>query len=227
MLKGILDTSSYLIGILEEDISLKEARYNQQKGRRDQLRESISQKENDLAESIKKKELLEEVNILFHETADFARDQSRQQIESLVTKFLQYVFGENFSFEIELEQSRGQAWAEFYVVSNQGEYKVKNKPQDARGGGVVDVVSLALRVAVLESHQSPPVDGPIILDEPAKHVSEEYIVKVTKFLKEINGLFGRQIIVVTHQGHLAQVADKSFRVELKEGKSEVIDGILA
>lgn len=215
-----------LIKELEANINHLKSSYNQQKGRKEQLEEDIEKKEKELLKCKSEIELLEQVNILFHETSEFAREQSRQQIESLVTNFLQYVFGENFSFEIEIRNRGGQPWADFYVVSQQGKYRVKNEPQDARGGGVVDVVSLALRIAILESHQKPKINGPVILDEPAKHVSEEYIVKVTRFLKQVNEMFGRQIIVVTHQQHLSEVADKAFRVELKEAKSQISTEII-
>ncbi len=216
-----LNSTHLLIEELEEHISEITGIYNQQKGRKEQLEEDINNKDKTLLDCQVEKELLEQVNLLFHETSEFAREQSRQQIESLVTSFLQYVFGDNFSFEIELRNRGGQPWADFYVVSKQGDYQVKNEPQQARGGGVVDVVSLALRIAILESHQNPKILGPLILDEPAKHVSEEYIVKVTQFLKQVNEMFDRQIIIVTHQQHLSEVADKAFRVELKKGKSQV------
>ncbi|TDX52908.1 hypothetical protein [Orenia marismortui] len=226
MLESNLNNPNMLIKELEANINHLKSSYNQQKGRKEQLEEDIEKKEKELLKCKSEIELLEQVNILFHETSEFAREQSRQQIESLVTNFLQYVFGENFSFEIEIRNRGGQPWADFYVVSQQGKYRVKNEPQDARGGGVVDVVSLALRIAILESHQKPKINGPVILDEPAKHVSEEYIVKVTRFLKQVNEMFGRQIIVVTHQQHLSEVADKAFRVELKEAKSQISTEII-
>jgi len=210
-----------IINSLEENVNRLQSEYDQKKGTKEHIEQVIAESRLKLEKRKSERDLLEQVNLLFHETSEFAREQSRQQIESLVTHFLQYVFGENFSFEIELRNRGGQPWADFYVVSQEGKYRVKNEPQDARGGGVVDVVSLALRIAILQSHNNPPIDGPIILDEPAKHVSDEYIVRVTQFLKEVHGFSERQIVVVTHQQHLSEVADKAFRVELKEGKSEV------
>ncbi|MGM0471388.1 MAG: ATP-binding protein, partial [Bacillota bacterium] len=158
--------------------------------------------------------------ILLQQTSEYAREQARQQIESLVSKALQYIFGPEFSFEIELDEKRGRPSADFFVVSEYQGQELKNNPQSARGGGIVDVVSLALRVAILESYR-PQVGGPLVLDEPAKHVSEEYLFNVAQFLKHINQHFGRQVIIITHKSHLNEIGDQAFRVQLNQGISEV------
>ncbi|MCK8826538.1 ATP-binding protein [Natroniella acetigena] len=212
---------------LEVNLQQKKSDYNRRQGKKEQLLEVKQQKKDDLEQIKVERDLLDKVNVLLQETSEYAREQAKQQIEALVTQALQYVFGEEFSFEIELKNHRNRPWAEFYVLSQRGDYKLRNKPQDARGGGVVDVVSLALRVAILQSYQHPPLVGPLVLDEPAKHVSEEYIVNVTQFLKKVSEMFARQVIVVTHQCHLSQVADKSFRVELAGEESQVTTDIIS
>ena len=95
---------------------------------------------------------------------------------------------------------------------------LKTKPQEARGGGIVDIISLALRVAMLQCGPGK-IEGPLLLDEPAKHVSEEYITQVGEFLRQVSKSFNRQVIIVTHDRHLSEIADKSYRIELKEGIS--------
>jgi DNA repair exonuclease SbcCD ATPase subunit len=216
-----MEGTKEILTALEEYIDKKKAVYNSQQGRKEQLeetRENISQQ---LIEAKEKIDLLDQVNIYLQQVSDYARQQAKEQIEALVTQALQFVFGEQFSFEVEIEEKRSRPAAEFYVVSQYGNQTIKNRPQDSRGGGVVDVVSLALRVAVLQTFSRPKIIGPLVLDEPAKHVSDEYITRVTKFLKNVSEMYERQIIVVTHQQHLSQVADKSLLVELDGSKSQV------
>ncbi|MGM0501482.1 MAG: ATP-binding protein [Bacillota bacterium] len=210
-----------LLTALKEDIEQKKAVYNNQKGQQEQLKETKEQIIENLKKSREEIDLLEQVNIYLQQVSDYARQQAKEQIEALVTQALQFVFGEQFSFEVEIEEKRSRPAAEFYVVSKYGNQKIKNRPQDARGGGVVDVVSLALRIAVLQTFSKPKIIGPLVLDEPTKHVSEEYITRVTKFLKNVAEMYGRQIIVVTHQQHLSQVADRALLVELDDSKSQV------
>ncbi len=215
-----------LIDSLTESIEEKEADYQKRQGRKEQLLEDRLEKKQELTKVKAEIEELEKVNLLLQQTAEYAREQARQQMEYLVTKALQIVFGDKFRFEIELTQSRNRPSAEFYVISEQGGKEIKNTPQDSRGGGVVDVVSLALRVAMLLSYNNPPLAGPLVLDEPAKHVSGEYIKNVTNFLKEVNQISKRQIIVITHQQHLSEVADKAFQVELDGKASNVTTSIM-
>lgn len=166
-------------------------------------------------------EELEQVRILIQETADHAREQARIQIELVVTNALQSIFGADLEFRVKIEEVRGRPEAEFYVSSTYGgDNIVETKPQDARGGGVVDVISLALRIALMEL-TNPKVEGPIILDEPAKHVSAEFSIHVADFLKSVSETFGRQVIMVTHNHHLSESADRAYDVEIKDGASVV------
>jgi len=206
---------------LAEKIEEMKRIYLVNKGKAEQLAQRKEQKEEALAKLREQKEILEQVRILLQQTSEFAREQARQQVEWLVTSALQAIFGPELEFKIELNEARGRPEAEFYVVSQYGGVEVKVKPQDARGGGIIDVISLALRFAIIHLFQ-PPIGGPIILDEPAKHVSEEYIANVAQFLKDISIYFQRQVIMVTHNNYLSEMGDTSYRVELKDGKSQVI-----
>lgn len=216
---------------LEFDKSIEEIeKYTQQlmveyamkKNMKEKLEKDLNAKQNELEEVANLIDVLEQVRLLLQRASEYAREQIKQQIEMLVTHCLQFVFGPNLEFEIELSEVRGKTNAEFYVVSTYDDVKIKTKPQDARGGGVVDVISLALRIAVIQSTDLYK-DGPLILDEPAKHVSNEYINNVAQFLKQISDVFHRQIIMVTHNQYLSEIADLAYKVELKNGISEVTE----
>ncbi|MBS7530848.1 ATP-binding protein [Hazenella sp. IB182353] len=166
------------------------------------------------------KELMDKVHAIFDLSAQHAREQAKQQLETLVTNALQYVFGPTFGFVIELKSHSGNPTAEFYVTTTYDEEIIQNKPQDARGGGIVDIISLALRVALIETVRPRP-EGPIILDEPGKHISEDYILPMIEFLKSIGETFNRQIIMVTHNTHLTESSDYAYHVRIQDGKSQV------
>lgn len=204
---------------LENKIQSMTVEYAMKKTIKESLEKKLQQKTVELKETKNTIDTLEQVRILLQRTSEYAREQIKQQIELLVTHCLQFVFGPNIEFSIELVEARGRTEAHFYVISTyDNNYKVKTKPQDARGGGVVDVISLALRIAVIQSTNLYK-DGPLILDEPAKHVSSEYIVNVAQFLKQISKIFNRQIIMVTHDQYLSEIADLAYNVELKNGSS--------
>lgn len=173
------------------------------------------------AEKLEDIEVLEQAKILLQESSRYAKEQVKVQLEKLVTSGLQYIFEEDLRFEIAITESgKARTEAEFYVVSKQDGEEIRTKPESARGGGIVDVVSLILRVAVLQSY-TPAVEGPLILDEPVKMVSANYIEKVGEFLQQLNQYFGRQIIMATHNIYLTEIADKKYSVSQNQGISQV------
>jgi DNA repair exonuclease SbcCD ATPase subunit len=198
---------------LESKINLLRDYLAREEGKKEKIIEQIN-KTSALLEDVNSQiDLLEKVALVFKKTSEFAREQAKRQIETIVTKCLQYVFESNIEFEIDLNELRNKANAEFYVTNDVDGISLKTKPEISRGGGVVDIVSLALRIAFLQTHK-PPIEGPLILDEPAKHVSEDYIYNVGEFLKQTSEMFNRQIIMVTHNQHLSAIGDKSYKVEL-------------
>lgn len=210
------------IASLDHAIAGLRDHYNRRLGEQDAILRKKKQIEERLEGLRIEIDKLQQVKILLQESSAFAREQARRQIETMVTNALQFIFGdEDLEFRVVIEEVRGRAEGEFLVVSKYGgELPVQTRPQDARGGGVVDVISLALRAALLQANR-PRLDGPIMLDEPAKHVSEEYSRQVAEFLKQLSTAFGRQIIMVTHNQHLANTGDTAYMVEMRSGKSYV------
>lgn len=175
-----------------------------------------------VAGKLDRKNHLGEIQTLLVNTADEAREVGRQRMEKVVTRALQSVFGPDFTFEIEMDESGGKPIARFLVCSiGENGDVIKNEPQDSRGGGINDIVAFALQVAVLVVYNEPKIQGPIILDEPGKHVSEEYAVKFGEFLEFVSRTFNRQIIMVTHQPHLAATANRTLVSQIIGGKTVV------
>ena len=206
----------------ELDIYLDEIKafYSREQGKKEKLLEQIEESEENISKIQKEVELIDKVGILLQSTSEFARNQAKIQTENLVTNCLQYIFENNIQFEIEIGELYDRPNAEFYVTSEVDDIVIKTKPELARGGGIVDIISLALRIAFLQIHK-PQIEGPLILDEPAKHVSEDYIFNVADFLKKSSEMFQRQIIMVTHNDHLASIGTTSYRVHLRGSESQI------
>ncbi|EFA90478.1 ATPase [Peptoniphilus lacrimalis DNF00528] len=204
---------------LNQKLEQINSKLNIEKGKLQVISQNFENTKKELDKEIKYEDLLTKVILLFQKTATYAREQSKRQVEDLVTRCLQFIFETDIEFLIELSEKRSVPNAEFYVRSNYDEgYSIITKPELERGGGVVDIISIALRIAFIQLHK-PVLQGPIILDEPGKHVSEDYIFNLGDFLSKSSSLFKRQIIMVTHNAHLAQICDKSYSVDIKNGVS--------
>lgn len=208
---------------LEEKVNELKAKYYSRVGERDALAADISilQKEID-ANKLKSMEFSSLMEV-YRQTAEEAREGFSQVLADNVTCALQHVFGPDFKFIIENKESGGRPVTEFYVEYESGGVTLKNRPKDAMGGGVVDIICTGLQVAVKKLFQNPPMRGPMIFDEPGKHVSEEYAVRLGTFLNDISSTYGFQMIINTHQRHLAEQADKRFLVQIRKGASVVED----
>lgn len=208
---------------LDNKINMLKNYFSRESGKRDKVSEQIQINKAKISKINENIELLENVNILLQKTSEYGREQAKKQIEIIVTNCLQYVFDSNIEFIIELEQLYGKPNAEFYVITKSDNEVIKTKPELSRGGGIVDIISLALRISFLQIHK-PLVEGPLILDEPAKHVSEEYIFNVADFLKRISEMFNRQVIMVTHNNHLSSISTCSYKVHL-EGTQSIVEKV--
>jgi DNA repair exonuclease SbcCD ATPase subunit len=189
-------------------------------GARELLRQQLAEQKIALTDAECSIDTWEKVQILLTKTSEFAREQLKTRIEETVTAALQAVFGEGMEFRIIITTFRDQPAAEWQVVSKYGDIEVAGNPQDARGGGITDIVSLALRLAMMELAR-PKVTGPVVLDEPGKMVSKEFAANMAYFLKEYAAKTGRQIILVTHNEELAAMGNKTYQV-IKNGLGESV-----
>lgn len=185
----------------------------------ERLEEEKAQREARGAELEREAETLEKVCEVFRAASESARERARRKVEAAVTDALQAVFGPGIRFKAAVGDRGGRPYAEFTVESKYGGARTETPILEARGGGVVDVASLALRTlaAVITS----PGKAPIVLDEPGKHLSEGYSAAFGELLKSISRETGRQFIVVTHDPRLAEMADRVYRVEQVNGVSRM------
>lgn len=182
------------------------------------LEDRKSNLENKLEEISTNIDTLEKVQILFQKTSEYAREQGRVAISNMTTSMLNFIFDDKYKFDIELDLKRNVASAEFYVTEEYEDRILKTKPQESRGGGIVDVIGLALRLSFLEQ-ANPKIEGPLILDEPAKHVSSEYTDLIGEFLVKYSSSRDRQIIMITHNEHLANLSENGYRISNENGTS--------
>ena len=199
----------------------KKNKYYEDLGEKKSIENNIKRLEENLKKINNESEELILVDTLLKETADFSRLQSSKEIESIVTSCLDLVFNSKMEFKIELSQLRGKNSAEFFIIEMDEDKKYTYKIEDTRGGGVIDILSLALRIAfILKIY--PPVKGPIVLDEPAKHVSDDYIFNIADFIKKISEEFDKQIIIISHNEHLSSIGDNSYKI-YKENLHSVVN----
>jgi DNA repair exonuclease SbcCD ATPase subunit len=136
--------------------------------------------------------ILEAQNIAQH-VAQLVQQQAHQQIASIVSRCLEAIFDEPYTFVIEFDRKRGRTEAAL-TFQRDG---ISVDPMTASGGGVVDVAAFALRLSCMLLSK-PSVRKLLILDEPFKFVSAEYRPRLRSMIESLSKELGVQFLVVTH-----------------------------
>ncbi len=165
-------------------------------------------------------QVLREACRLLAQSSASVRESARRDVEEFVNNTLRFIFGPELTFKIGFAKRDQKIVAEFSILSSSGAVPLEGMLQESQGAGIVDVVSLALRIAFLEGHQ-PRLPGPLLLDEPVKHLSDQYALGLSRFLKTVADSFGRQIVMATHDQHLTAAADMLYVFERREGETFV------
>lgn len=138
-------------------------------------------------------------------------------ISNLISSAIDGVFPNNeYEFKVKFIERRGKT--ECDLVLTNGDEEIN--PIEATGGGLVDIISLALRVSFL-SMQNKKYEPVLLLDEPFKHLSTDLQNQAAIMLKELADKIGLQVIYISHSEDVSEIADKVFTVKKVKGISHV------
>ena len=178
------------------------------------LKKDIANIENNITTFEDMNKNFEKVIIILTQAATTSRNNARAHFEKIITDALQFVSqSQDYEFVIKELTGRAKASYEFYIKSTVNGVECIQKPEDANGGGFVDIISVAAKYAYLEIFNDPKImSGTLLYDEPGKMISEQMSVKFAEYIKFLGNHYGRQTIMVTHNDNLSNVADKTFIV---------------
>lgn len=138
--------------------------------------------------------------------ASDTQKQFEVSFSRLVSAALSTIFGPDaYEFRAVFVERRGRMECDF-VLERDGE---TISPEDAVGGGVMDILSMALRIAYWSLKKTAPV---FILDEPFKFLSPSHHAKASALLEFLSKKLGIQFIVVSHQTGMVERADAVWKV---------------
>lgn len=153
---------------------------------------------------------IDEGEILLQRIAKEAQDGLVFMVEDVVQSALNSVFPHMYKFILSFSIARGKSAAVITLMDNLGN---EVDPMESNGGGIVDVVSFALRVAMVTLASE---EKTMILDEPFKWISSGYKEAAGDMLKALADQMGIQFIVVTHDDVIIEAADRVFRSKVNK-----------
>lgn len=139
------------------------------------------------------------------------QEEVQSFLEDLVTTSLQGTMpDEGYTFLIDFKTIRDQIEVKFYLVKD--EDKIIEPREDLCGGTVLDNCAFSLKIGVL--HLEEFEDPILLLDEPFKNVTPNYLPAVSKMVVDICNQLGLQIVmVVPEESHFMEMANNMIHIE--------------
>lgn len=194
------------------------AELERRKGQKRQLEKTIASANDKLALLSKQRLLTEEAQTVIQKVAQMTQDEIKFHITDIANLAMAAIFDAPYEMSVDFTVKRGKVDAELFFTR----LGHRIDPLKEAGGGVVDIASFALRLALwcLKSRGSK-TRNTIILDEPFRFLSQDLQPKASVMVGELSKRLNMQIIMVTHNESLIEAADKVFYVTNKNGVSHV------
>ena len=189
---------------------------------KEQLKDEINNKEIDLEQQ----KLFEQTNLFLSQILSNVQSTYEDTFGNIGSSMLSKIFGENKVLRFKFNDKQEKNPSVSIMISQPfGDEDILTDIEYAEGGGIKDVVALALRLGMIEIY-TPKQDGMLVLDEPFRYMAKnESLLAAGDFLKSFSDETQRQILLVTHRPELQVYADRVFNLELDKDKRVVVDQI--
>lgn len=176
-------------------------------GEQARIQKELKENQKALDESIKREKTAAEAKELVLSVAKITQANIGDRISELVSLALAAIWEDPYEFIIDFVEKRGATEADLWF-SREGN---QIEPLAAAGGGVADVASIALRLAIWSLNKTSPI---FILDEPFRNLHGiELNEKASLMLKELSQQLGLQIIMAAADDNMVYGADNSIKLD--------------
>lgn len=183
-----------------------------------QLKKDITDIKKNIKSSKKELKNVETAQVIIQTVAEQTQKQLVYQLTEIVDLALSSVYDDPYEFRLDFIQKRGKTEADIYFVRN----GKRRNPMTGSGGGVVDVASFALRLALWSLNNT---EKTIIIDEPFKNLDKKRQIKAGEMITLLSKKLGIQFILTSHEDAIINTADKVFDTQLVNKVSVVKEGL--
>lgn len=141
------------------------------------------------------------------------------EVDRVVTMAVRTLFDDTYRFDLEIKAGAGALQCRPVIWELLEGTEHEFSPKDDMGGSIIDPIGLALRV-VLQQYDPEPTRASLWLDEPMKNVGKgELLLRAGQLIAEISHGLKIQMVIITHEPELAEIADRAWRVVRSNGRS--------
>jgi DNA repair exonuclease SbcCD ATPase subunit len=194
-----------------------EQTYNHIMAKYDMLISDIQTKDSEIEELQKQAFLLDNSKQFLVGFSEYSREKIKWKLENIVNSALNCIYQDKIiKFKILPNKTKRGLQYDVYVETNGSLTPIT----DAKGGGVMDVVAISLKIAFLRLYRNHTRQV-MILDEPFKYLDDQRIHLAVEWLKTISEKMGIQFLIVSHEDAIIQNSNKVYMVKQINGKSEI------
>ena len=187
---------------------------NKMKLKKDSAKELLESRNKRLSEIKEETETLLKSQAVLQEVAKEVQSKLSIKIENIVNLGLKTCFGDEYEFRLRYVSARGKTETNFVLLQNGKDID----PMNQNGGGLIDILTLCLRIAVYNISRT---DNVIIFDESMKYVSRGLRNQAAELIHTLSEQLGLQFIEVTHIPEFEELSDKKFNIRKIKGVSEI------
>lgn len=158
---------------------------------------------------------IEEAQKIIQSVSIEIQKQIKYNIENIINSAIESIFEKKYIFKLEFVVRRNTTEIDILLESNEG---VIETPVNSIGGGLIDIISISLRLAFWALFAKKK-NNTIILDEPFKFLSKSFQSKAGEMIKKVSEMLGLQLIIITHIPDIIDCANVVYTVEQIEGNS--------
>jgi hypothetical protein len=187
---------------------------NKSRGKLESLESRKKVLSNNQSKLVIRQKALEEAQAFIQQIARDTQEQLKFNIVDTVNLCIATCFS-NITFDIDFKIQNNRTVAR--LIYKKGDYEID--PLDGSGGGIVDLTSLALRMALWNISKTENV---IILDEPLKWLQpKELQMEAFKTIKMLSEKLSLQFIIIANSvgsDNIIDISDRVFDVSLTKQK---------
>lgn len=178
------------------------------------LNQNLAVKEEEKDKKISENQHFLTMKKLIEESCSTAREQGRLILSEVATLAVQSVFGDDVTIDVKIDTKDGIPYAEVVCYNRYDKGIIEIDPAQNDGGGLADIISMALLIAIEQINGSNNF-APFILDEPSKFVSKgDLSEKFANFTGQIVETTEKQFIIATHDENLIDKGNVVYRMIL-------------
>lgn len=150
--------------------------------------------------------------------ANARRGSMKGRIESIITEALRLIYDDSYRAELTYSVKNNRSHLAIEMVRDTPDGEVR-RDMGGIGGGVSDTMSVPLRLMVLMGAKQ--TDKVCVLDECWKHMDNERVEFVAKFVRVLSDRLNIQVVFLTHHSAMRSFADRVCEVTEDKGRSKV------